>query len=445
MQTSFTNPNNMRPLLRGGDHGHGETREFGSVLYVTFDGLTDPLGRSQVLPYLIGLSARGYRITILSLEKPERFERDAAAIRQICAAHGLAWEPLPYHRAPPLLSSMFDAAALKRAAGRLHRRSPFDMVHCRSYIPAMAGLELKRRFGVPFLFDMRGFWPDERVEGGSWSLANPIYRQVYAYFKKLEAKLLREAGHIISLTHAGKEQLLTRPQFRSSGPDITVIPCCVDVDHFPLIEKQARAAARSTLSISPDAKVVAYLGSVGSWYLLEEMLDFFRTYQRHHADAVFLFVTPDDPNAIVAKAKERGIGADRLVIRSASREEVPQLMAAADFGLFFIKPCFSKIASSPTKMGEILALGLPVITNAGVGDVAAMVNQTGCGVAIEHFDEASYEAAIATLETLPYSAEQLREIGKSLFDIKLGFNAYEGVYRSLVPTTDRSTSTIRGA
>jgi len=416
-----------------------------NVLYVTYDGLTDPLGRSQVLPYLIGLSARGYRITILSLEKPERFERDAAAIRQICEANGLAWEPLPYHRAPPLLSSMFDAAALKRAAIRLHRCSPFDMVHCRSYIPAMAGLELKRRFGIPFLFDMRGFWPDERVEGGSWSLTNPIYRRVYAYFKVLEAKLLSEAGHIISLTRAGKKQLLTRPQFRPSDTAITVIPCCVDVDHFPLIEKQAREAARSTLSISPDARVVAYLGSVGSWYLLQEMLDFFRVYQRSHGNAVLLFVTPDDPDSIDAKANRMGIGADRLIIRSASRDEVPQLMAAADFGLFFIKRCFSKIASSPTKMGEMLALGLPIITNAGVGDVAEIVTETGCGAAIEHFDEASYETAIATLETLPHSAEQLREIARSLFDIKLGLDGYEDIYRSLIPTTDRNISTSRGA
>jgi len=417
----------------------------GNILYITYDGLTDPLGRSQVLPYLIGLSARGYRITILSLEKPERFERDAQAIRQVCASNGLVWEPLPYHRSPPLLSSMFDAAALKRAAVRLHRRSPFDLVHCRSYIPAMAGLELKRRFGIPFLFDMRGFWPDERVEGGSWSLAHPIYQQVYAYFKKLEAKLLSEAGHIISLTNAGKRQLLTRPQFQPTGAEITVIPCCVDVDHFPLIDRQAIAAARSTLSISPDAKVAAYLGSVGSWYLLEEMLDFFRVYQRSHIEAVFLFVTPDDPDAIVAKANQMGIGADCLVIRSASRDEVPQFMAAADFGLFFIKPCFSKIASSPTKMGEMLALGLPVVTNAGVGDVAEIVNETGCGAAIEHFDEASYKAAIATLETLPHSAEQLRETARKLFDIKLGLDSYEDVYRSLVTTTDRNISTSRGA
>lgn len=418
-----------------------------SVLYVTYDGLSDPLGRSQILPYLIGLSARGYRITILSCEKPERIEREAATIRQLCSENGIDWAPIKYHRRPLLLSSIYDLEALKRAAAQLHRRTQFDLVHCRSYIPAIVGLHMKRRFGIPFLFDMRGFWPDERVEGGSWDLANPIYRRVYAHFKKLEKQLLCEAGHIISLTNAGKSQLLTRPQFQPSGLAITVIPCCVDIDHFPLIDEQARAAARSALSIPPDAEVVAYLGSVGTWYLLDEMLDFFGSFQRHHGDAVFLFITPDDPDSIIAKARRAGIGGDRLVIRSASRDEVPRLMAAADFGLFFIKPCFSKIASSPTKMAEMLALGLPVITNAGVGDVAEIVRNTGCGVVIEHLDEVSYEKAIGMLRSLSLSARQRHDTARAKFDIKLGIDCYEDVYRSLVAvasTTDLSNSTRCG-
>jgi len=416
-----------------------------NVLYITLDGLTDPLGRSQVLPYLIGLSARGYRVTILSCEKPDRYDRDAAAVRRICDEAGLAWQPITYQRRLPLLSPMYNAFALKHAAARLHRQNPFDLVHCRSYIPAMAGLHLKRRFGIPFLFDMRGFWPDERLDSGSWKLSHPVYGRVYAYFKKIEAKLLREAGHVISLTRAGKDQLLTRPVFQADGSEITVIPCCVDVDHFPLAGEPARALARASLSIPTDVKVVAYLGSIGGWYLLDEMLDFFRAYSRHYPSAVFLLVTPGDPAIIIAHAAKAGIAAERLVIRAASREEVPKLMAAADLGLFFVKPCFSATACSPTKLGEMLALGLPVVTNTGVGDVAEIVRDTGCGVTIERFDEASYEAAIASVESSGLSAIELRETARSLFDIDIALDRYDAIYRALVPATDVTTSTSRGA
>jgi len=401
------------------------------TLYITYDGLTDPLGRSQVLPYLVGLAQRGHRITILSCEKPQRLERDGDRIRQLCADAGIEWVPLKYHKQPLVVSSMIDAAALQRAAIRLHRAEQFDLVHCRSYIPARAGLALKRRLGTKFLFDMRGFWPDEKIEGDNWNLGNPLYRAAYRYFKRLESRLLRGADHIVSLTEAGKAQLLTRPELASDPAPITVIPCCVDFDHFPLATDASRAVARRTLGIAADAPVLGYLGSLGSWYMGNEMLDFFGVYRSRHPDARFLFVTPDSPESIRAAAAARGIDRDHVIIRAASREEVPQYMSAADLGIFFIEPVFSKTASSPTKMGEMLALGLPLVTNAGVGDVEALVNDLGCGVAIHEFNDASYAAALDRLATLPGSALQRRERALASFDVKLGIDRYDSIYRQL--------------
>ena len=49
---------------------------------------------------------------------------------------------------------------------------------------------MKRKHGVKFLFDMRGFWADERVEGGLWNLSNPVFNWAYKYFKKRSANFL---------------------------------------------------------------------------------------------------------------------------------------------------------------------------------------------------------------------------------------------------------------
>lgn len=414
-----------------------------NILYISYDGLTDPLGRSQVLPYLAGLAGRGHRITILSAEKPGRLAADGPRIRALCEAAGLDWRPIRYHKQPPVLSSVHDAWALRRCAEKLHRREPFDIVHCRSYIPAIAGLHLKRKFGVRFLFDMRGFWPDEKVEGKSWPQTSPVFRRVYAYFKRLEAELLAGADHIVSLTQAGKRQLLTRPQLQPAGAEITVIPCCVDFGHFPLVRPGDRAAAREALGIAAEAKVLAYLGSLGSWYMQEEMLDFFGVMLAREPGAVFLFVTPDAPGPIRAAAEARGVPADRLVIRAASRDEVPRFMAAADIGIFFIAPVFSKKASSPTKMGEMLALGLPLVTNAGVGDVAEIVAETGCGVAIERFDEAAYAEALDAIAAIGSAPERRREKALPWFDVEIGIARYDAVYRSLAapkPTAAKTAS-----
>lgn len=411
---------------------NGDGRGKGSrILYITYDGLTDPLGRSQVLPYLNGLAERGHRITILSCEKAERMARDGARIAKLCDEAGIDWHPLRYHKRPPILSSAFDAVALQRAAVRLQREQPFDIVHCRSYIPARAGLALKERFGVRFLFDMRGFWPDEKVEGNNWNLGNPLYRAVYRYFKRLESRLLRAADAIISLTEAGKLQLLTRPELQSDSAPITVIPCCVDFDHFPLATAQNRAAARQKLGIAAGTPVLAYLGSLGSWYMGNEMLDFFGIYLSRNPDAQFLFVTPDRPEPIRTAAAARGIDPERLVIRPASREQVPRFMSAADLGIFFIEPVFSKTASSPTKMGEMLAMGLPIVTNAGVGDVENLVDDLGCGVAIHEFNGESYAAALDKLASSRGTPQQRRERALPCFDVNLGIDRYDAVYRRL--------------
>ena len=156
------------------------------VLYLSYDGMTDPLGQSQVLPYLIGLSKKGYQFTLISFEKAERFDKGKAIIEKICNDNHIDWHPLSYTKTPPILSTLKDIRSLKNKIIVLQRINPFLIVHCRSYITSLAGLWMKKKWGVKFVFDMRGFWADERVDGGLWNLKNPLFKTVYNYFKKKE-------------------------------------------------------------------------------------------------------------------------------------------------------------------------------------------------------------------------------------------------------------------
>ena len=393
--------------------------------------MCDQLGASQVLPYLFGLAQRGHEISLISFEKPERTAGERAAVAEACAAAGIRWHPLPYHKRPPVLSSMYDVRRMARAAERLDAEQHFDLLHCRSYLPALVGLRLKRRRGVPFLFDMRGFWADERVDGLIWNLTNPALRAVYRYFKHNEAEFLAEAGHVVSLTEEGRTILLARRPNAEAGPRISVIPCCVDFSAFAPVTAEDRAAARDRLGIPEDAKVAAYLGSFGSWYLVDEMFDFFRVQLERAPDSIFLIVSRDPAAQFEAAAVAHGVPRDRLVIRSASRPEVPKLIAAADYGLFFIMPVFSKKASSPTKMGEFLALELPMVTNGDVGDVNWIMNDTGAGATIEAFNENAYQKALTELDMLEPDMEQWRTAARHWFDLDAGVNKYDSIYRDL--------------
>src|SRR5688572_13804360 len=128
--------------------------------------MTDPLGQSQVLPYLAALSSQGYRFTILSFEKKARFEKERHIVEKITQDSAICWKPMPFTKNPPVISKIYDRWKLISTAFKLHRQQQFDMVHCRGYLPSEVGLRLKRKFGVRFLFDMRGFWADEKVDSG---------------------------------------------------------------------------------------------------------------------------------------------------------------------------------------------------------------------------------------------------------------------------------------
>ncbi len=391
------------------------------ALYISYDGMTDPLGRSQVLPYLEGLAARGHELTLLSCEKRERMEDDASTVREICQRAGIDWRPVAYHKWPPVLSGMLDVAVLKRTAARLHRAKSFDLVHCRSYMAAIAGDGLKRRHGLPFLFDMRGFWADERVERGIWPVRNPLF----------ERRFFRDTDAIVSLTDSTKREIESWPDDRKPTAPITVIPCCVDLGLFDEGVRIGRGATRKKLGIDPPARVLLYVGSIGGAYLTAEMFRLFRVYRQMRPGARFLFVSGHAREDIERLATAEGIDARDVVVVAAMRDEVPPLIAAADLGVSFILATFSAIASCPTKFGEMLAMGVPVIANAGVGDFAEILGNTGAGAVVNVYDDHSLAAAIIKAEAAAKDPTAIRAAAERYFNLDVGIARYDEIYRAI--------------
>jgi glycosyltransferase involved in cell wall biosynthesis len=332
------------------------------VAYLTYDGLTDPLGQSQILPYILGLEAKGFEFVIISFEKPTAYREGKEVIERAIAGKKIKWLPMKYHKYPPVLSTLFDLYHLWLALKWEHKKVPIHIVHCRSYITSLVGQSMKKKHGVKFIFDMRGFWADERVEGGLWNLSNPLYRMIYNFFKRKEKQFIAGADHIISLTENAKQEILS---WGIKASPITVIPTCVDLDLFDpkKIKKEDQNGLRHQLGIKPDDYILLYLGSWGTWYLTKEMLDFFSELKKQKPQAKFLIVTPDKID-LDGYAFE-----DQVIITRAPRNLVPLYISLASASVFFIKPSYSKKASSATKMGEIMAMGVPVVVNGGWGDV----------------------------------------------------------------------------
>jgi glycosyltransferase involved in cell wall biosynthesis len=401
------------------------------ILYITYDGLTDPLGQSQILPYIKGLSQHGYRFTLLSFEKKERYEKNKELIQQSANASNIHWVPLPFTTSPPLLSKFYDAMRMRTKAKELHLRYRFDMVHCRSYIAADVGLYMKKKFGTKFFFDMRGFWADEKRDGGHWNDSHPIKQRDYQYYKQKEKADLQNADYVISLTESGKREMTTWPYYDSKIP-LQVIPCCADMNLFSLTSEEQKKQGREALGIPGDILVFSYLGSVGLWYMLTEMLQFFKQAKQTYPAAVFLFITPTPPSVIEDKATEVGVRKTDLIIREAARREVPGLIKASDINVSFIRPVYSKISSSPTKLGEVLAMGIPVISNSGVGDVEEIVEGAAAGYILHQFLPQDFDKAIAAIPgLLKKSPLLIRQGARPVYSLEEGIKSYSRCYQQL--------------
>ncbi len=407
-----------------------------SVLYLSYDGMTDPLGQSQVLPYIIGLSKKGFRFHLISFEKRDRFSKFKDEIQVLCDKNDISWHPKIYTKKPPLLSTLYDVWRMRNLSFKLHKTHHFSIVHCRSYLSAMVGLAMKKKFKSKFLFDMRGFWADERVDGKIWNLKNPIFNLVYRFFKKKESKFFLEADHVISLTYAGKEEIISWNGLEHLNNKIEVIPCCADLTLFDptQIDTKKRESYAKDLAISPTDFVLGYVGSIGTWYMLDEMLSYFRYQLSQKPNSIFLIVTGEDPSTIFSKASELGIKETAIRVISVLHKEVATCISLFTASIFFIKPTFSKKASSPTKQGELMAMGIPIICNAGVGDTAKVVNDYQAGYAINGFETSDYEKI--DLDFPNFNKTNCQYGAKEFYSLEQGITRYNSVYTKLISASE---------
>jgi glycosyltransferase involved in cell wall biosynthesis len=288
---------------------------------------------------------------------------------------------------------------------------------------------------------MRAFYADERVDGKLWNLSNPVFKSVYNYFKKKEIEFLSDADYSISLTAKGKEIIHSWNKIPNQPVPVEVIPCCADLEHFhpSKVNETHQQKLKSKFGLSEDDFVITYLGSIGTWYLLDEMLDFFKILVEKKPTSKFLFITTDNPDTILNPSKAKRIASDKILISPAKREEVPTFLSLANAAIFFIQPVFSKSGSSPTKHGEMLGMGLPVVANAGVGDVDSIIKDTKSGILVEDFTEENYEKAVEQIDDLlNVPTEQLQAAAQKYYSLEEGVKRYNSVYEKISGGTSHS-------
>ena len=406
------------------DHEGSVVNRKKRVLYLSYTGLLEPLGRSQVLAYLSRLSD-AYQFTIVSFEKSADFSNTAEVekLRKECESFNIDWQPKIYHKTPRLLATLWDMFILFFSCFNITKKKNIELVHCRSYIPAIAAWFVGKLTKVPFIFDMRALWPEEMVDAGRLKRSSFIFKSL----NYIEGKLLKRSSAIVSLTEVALPYLLKK------YPDLTrekftVIPTCVDLSRF--------IDSEQTRLIDEDNLVIGTMGTVVSgWYYLDWLANTCKLSKTIFTDPSFKIITKDNQAVINSQFNALGFSGSNVEIFPSAPQDIQKNIQTLSFAILYFTAGISKIGSAPTRMAEFLACGIPILGNRGVGDMADIIEEYNIGVVIENGKDASIVKGLEKMKLL-LQDEQLSERCKhaalSLFSADKGADNYRLIYNRVI-------------
>ncbi len=408
------------------------------VLFISYNGALEPLLQSQGISYLKGLSRKGVKCVLLSFEKPFKkkdvFKNKIGLMKKELRDSGIDWYWLRYHKYPTLPATLFDVFMGVLLSVYLVIVKRIDIIHARSTVPAAMGYLASRLTAKKFIFDERGLMAEEYVDGGMWKRGGFLYRVVLCF----EKKLLVTADALVVLSENIRAFLTDTAYLTwgSSGKrkNITVIPCCVDIQKFNI---QPSLTKRLSKKFGLSGKFVfLYTGSFGTWYLLDEMIDFFSCAKTIIPQAHFLILTRLPKNTVTELWVKKGFLNKDLTVASVEFTDMPDYIKLANVGMFFIKPTFSKTSSCPTKFAEYLACGLPVVINSGIGDTDSIVRDNNVGVVVESFDGETYLSAAVKIQGMVKEEKDIAtrcySVARDTFSLENGIEKYWQIYNKVM-------------
>lgn len=398
-----------------------------STLYLTRNGLLEPLGQSQVLSYLRGLS-KAHSIALITYEKPEDWADNTRMIeaRQECERHGIRWMPQKFRKRPRFITpalSMLRMAWLVWCEVRGRRA---HLIHARSYIPAAVALAVNRLTGVPFIFDMRALWPEELITAKRLRRGSLLHRAIVA----MERRCLQNAAAVVSLTNAATAYLKHEYADELNEQRIIVIPTCADLDRF------------TPASDPPSGPTMhGCIGTILSgWFRTDWLAAWISTVARYDANAKFDIVTRDDADDVRAAIDPTNALRERLIIGPRPPEKMPDALRGHNLSvMFYAGGKISELGRSPTRMAEVLGCGLPVVANEGVGDVADIIRQNRVGVIVREASEAAMKDALDEIKVLqsdPDLPSRCRKTAEQVFSLEAGTEAYRNLYEEMLRTPE---------
>ena len=397
------------------------------VLYITYDGILEPLGQSQVLGYIEELATNN-KIYLLSYEKKQDL-KDKESLNSLSKRlknNNITWYRHRYHKTPSALSTLYDISIGVIKSSYIILRHKVDALHTRSYVPTMIAYIIEKIYDKRFIFDMRGFWVDERIDGGLWNNNSSIYKIA----RNLEKKFIKNSDHIVVLTYASKKELISNYEVHNTS--ISVIPTCADLDRFKPVEQD----------VIKNDLILGYVGSIGTWYLFDKVLYVFKKLQQINSNFRLLIINRSQHAQIEEELNKANINRSCVEVISCNHKDVHKYIRVMDAGIFFYKPSFSRIACSPTRFAEFIGCGVPCIINAGVGDLDQIILKEKVGIVLDSFEESGVDFALSNFIEImnnPLTKEKCRLNAINRYSLLDGVKSYNKIYKSMESDNEKKS------
>ncbi|SMY38166.1 MULTISPECIES: glycosyltransferase [Photobacterium] len=386
------------------------------VLYLSYTGILEPLGQSQILAYLTRLSC-SYRFILITFEKKDDFDNKIQVdkLKSLCYENNIIWKPRIYHKKPRLFATSWDLTNLIFDIYKLNNKYKFDFMHCRSYIPSIAAYLARKVIKLPFIFDMRALWLEEMVDDERLKKDSIIYKML----KFFERELFNDSAAIVSLTNAALPYILNQNPTLSKDK-FSVIPTCVDLTRF-----------KNDIKETNQDIIIGTMGTIISgWYYSDWLFQTLKLSEKVFKSSKVKLITKDDQCFLYGLAKEYSIS--EIEIKSSKPEDIQSNINDMTFAILYFTSGISKIGSAPTRMAEFLACGIPILGNEGVGDMANLIKKFNIGVVVKNNSEQDLITALNEMKSLladPDCSRRCKQAALELFSADVGAKRYNKIYQ----------------
>ena len=316
-----------------------------AILYISYDSITDAISKSQTIP-LLNEYTKLNKVYLISFEKkPNEAKKNRNYLNKEIKWHYIKFET-------NLILKLFSLITCKIKILKILLFNKIDIIQTRSYVPTIFILIPKLFIKFKLIFDIRGFWFDEKFEAGHISSLN------YNILKILEKFLFNVADEIITLSHISKE--IISKDFMVDKKKIHVIPTFTNFKKF-----------KNDLKTTPVNKIIfGYVGNIGMNYEFNKIISFFEYFDKINNNWE-LIIANNQINKI--PLIEKLPFKKKIKLKKVKFLQMNKFYSKIDLCIYFLNKKFSKKASCPTKLGELIATNTPFITNSKIGDINQII------------------------------------------------------------------------